>query len=172
MLPWTAAPGIVSPIAGALADRIGNRPFMVVGLAMQAIGLGWIAAVATDDLSYAQLGPAFLIAGVGIGMVFPTVANAVLGSVPLSEAGVASGTNSTLRELGGVLGVAVLVAVFARHGVYSSPQRFVDGFSPALWVGVGLSAIGALAAVLYPGRGRTPEPAVREPALPLAAEVA
>jgi EmrB/QacA subfamily drug resistance transporter len=172
MLPWTAAPGIVSPIAGALADRIGNRPFMVVGMAMQAIGLGWIAAVATDDLSYAQLGPAFLIAGVGIGMVFPTVANAVLGSVPLSEAGVASGTNSTLRELGGVLGVAVLAAVFARHGVYSSPQQFVDGFSPALWVGVGLSAIGALAAVLYPGRGRTPEPAVREPVLPLAAEVA
>jgi EmrB/QacA subfamily drug resistance transporter len=171
MLPWTAAPGIVSPIAGALADRIGNRPFMVVGLAMQAIGLGWIAAVATADLSYAELGPAFLVAGVGIGMVFPTVANAVLGSVPLSEAGVASGTNSTLRELGGVLGVAVLAAVFARRGVYSSPQLFVQGFSPALWVAVGLTVIGALAAALYPGRRPETEPAVSEPALAFAAEV-
>jgi EmrB/QacA subfamily drug resistance transporter len=171
LLPWTAAPGLVSPIAGALADRIGNRPFMVIGLAMQAIGLGWIAAVATSNVSYVQLGPAFAIAGVGIGMVFPTVANAVLGSVPLAEAGVASGTNSTIRELGGVLGVAVLAAVFARRGVYSSPRLFVEGFSPALWVGVGLTVIGALAAALYPGRRPTTEPAASEPALALAAEV-
>jgi EmrB/QacA subfamily drug resistance transporter len=170
LLPWTAAPGVVSPIAGALADRIGNRPFMVVGLAMQAVGLGWIAAVATADLSYAQLGPAFAIAGVGIGMVFPTVANAVLGSVPLAEAGVASGTNSTLRELGGVLGVAVLAAVFARPGVYSSPHVFVEGFSPALWVAVGLTVVGALAAALYPGRDPKTEP-VSEPALAFAADV-
>jgi EmrB/QacA subfamily drug resistance transporter len=172
LLPWTAAPGLVSPIAGAVADRIGNRPFMVVGLAMQAIGLGWIAAVATAHLSYAQLGPAFAIAGVGIGMVFPTVANAVLGSVPLAEAGVASGTNSTIRELGGVLGVAVLAAAFARRGVYGSPQLFVQGFSPALWVGVGLTVVGALAAALYPGRDRKTEPAVSEPVSAFAAEVA
>jgi EmrB/QacA subfamily drug resistance transporter len=171
LLPWTAAPGVVSPIAGALADRIGNRPFMVVGLAMQAIGLGWIAAVATADLSYAQLGPAFAIAGVGIGMVFPTVANAVLGSVPRAEAGVASGINSTLRELGGVLGVAVLAAVFARPRVYSSPHVFIEGFSPALWVAVGLTAIGALAAALYPGRDPRTQPAVSEPALAFAADV-
>src|SRR5919201_577432 len=116
MLPWTAAPGVVSPIAGALADRIGNRPFLIVGLAMQAIGLGWIAAVVTADMSYTQLGLAFGVAGIGIGMVFPTVANGVLGSVPLAAAGVASGTNGTVRELGGVLGVAVLAAVLARRG--------------------------------------------------------
>ena len=171
MLPWTAAPGVVSPIAGALADRIGNRPFMVVGLAMQAIGLGWIAAVVTSDMSYTQLGLAFGIAGIGIGMVFPTVANAVLGSVPLAEAGVASGTNSTMRELGGVFGVAVLAAVLARRGIYSSPQVFVEGFSPALWVGVGLSALGMVAAVLSPGRRPTSDVAVAEPELAFAAEV-
>ena len=104
-------------------------------------------------------------------MVFPTVANAVLGAVPLAEAGVASGTNSTIRELGGVFGVAVLAAVFARHGVYSSPRLFVEGFSPALWVAVGLTVIGALAATLYPGRGQRTEPAVSEPALAFAGEV-
>src|SRR5919197_4061798 len=121
LLPWTAAPAIVSPISGALADRFRNRPFMTAGLALQAIGLGWIAAIASTGMGYGQLGPALGIAGVGIGTVFPTVANAVLASVPLAEAGVASGTNSTLRELGGVLGVAVLAAVFSRPGVYSSP---------------------------------------------------
>jgi EmrB/QacA subfamily drug resistance transporter len=168
MLPWTAAPGVVSPIAGSLADRIGNRPFIVVGLALQAIGLGWIAAAVTAGMSYTQLGIAFAVAGIGIGMVFPTVANAVLGSVPLADAGVASGTNSTIRELGGVFGVAVLAAVLTRRGIYTSPRIFVDGFSPALWVAVGLSALGLCAAVLSPGRRRGRDQPVTEPALALA----
>jgi EmrB/QacA subfamily drug resistance transporter len=162
ILPWTAAPGLVSPIAGSLADRFGNRPFLVAGMALQAIGLGWIAAIAAPGMGYGQLGLALGLAGIGIGLVFPTVANAVLGSVPQSEAGVASGTNSTMRELGGVLGVALLAAVFNRTGVYSSPHQFFDGFSIALWVAVGLSALGILAAALSPGRRATPEPAVCE----------
>jgi MFS family permease len=171
LLPWTAAPGLVSPIAGALADRFGNRPFMTVGLALQAIGLGWIATAAASGMSYTQLGLALGVAGVGIGMVFPTVANAVLASVPLPEAGVASGTNSTMRELGGVFGVAVLVAVFARRGIYTSPRVFIDGFTAALWVGVGLSALGMLAAALSPGRSSpTGAPTVPEPALAFAGE--
>jgi EmrB/QacA subfamily drug resistance transporter len=170
MLPWTAAPGVVSPIAGSLADRFGNRPFIVVGLALQAIGLGWIAAVVTAGMSYTQLGLAFALAGVGIGMVFPTVANEVLGSVPLAEAGVASGTNSAIRELGGVFGVAVLAAVLARRGIYTSPRIFVDGFSPALWVAVGLSALGLCAAALAPGRRRGHDQPVTEPALGVAGQ--
>jgi MFS family permease len=171
MLPWTAAPGVISPIAGTLADRFGNRPFMIVGLAMQAIGLGWIAAVVTADVGYAQLGLAFAVAGVGIGMVFPTVANAVLGSVSLAEAGVASGANSTVRELGGVFGVAVLAAVLARRGIYSSPQTFIDGFTPALWVAVGLSALGMLAAVLSPGRCPSGDAVIAEQRLAFAPEL-
>jgi EmrB/QacA subfamily drug resistance transporter len=163
LLPWTAAPGLVSPIAGTLADRYGNRPFMTAGLAMQTIGLGWIAAVASSGMSYTQLGLALGVAGIGIGMVFPTVANAALGSVPLAQAGVASGTNSTMRQLGGVFGVAILAAVFARRGIYSSPPLFIDSFSAALWVGAGLSALGALAAALSPGRRPDSAP-VHQPA--------
>ena len=170
LLPWTAAPGLVSPIAGALADRFGNRPFMTVGMALQTIGLGWIAASATTGMGYGQLGPALAIAGVGIGMVFPTVTNAVLASVPPAEAGVASGTNSALRQLGAVLGVAVLAAVFASHGVYSSPRLFIDDFSPALWVAVGLTALGIVAAALSPGRGPGRDRAASEPAFGLAGE--
>jgi MFS family permease len=95
------------------------------------------------------------VAGVGISMCFPTVATAVMSSVPLPEAGIASGTNSMLRELGGVVGIAVLASVFARHGVYNSPRAFIDGFTNALWVGVGLSALGVAAALLAPTRRRT-----------------
>jgi hypothetical protein len=106
-------------------------------------------------MGYLQLGLALTVAGIGISLCFPTVANAVMGSVPLQEAGVASGTNSMLRELGGVLGIAVLASVFARQGVYHSPRVFIDGFTQALWVGVGLSAAGCAAALLAPTRGRT-----------------
>jgi EmrB/QacA subfamily drug resistance transporter len=157
LLPWTAPPMLVAPLAGALAERYGNRRFMVLGLACQASGYAWIAMVAATGTSYLQLGLAFTLAGVGTSFCFPTVAGAVMGSVPLSEAGVASGTNSAFRELGGVFGVAVLSSVFARPHVYSSPSTFVHGFSAALWVGVAFSLVGVAAAALTAGR-RAAEP--------------
>jgi EmrB/QacA subfamily drug resistance transporter len=169
LLPWTATPMVIAPIAGGLADRYGNRPFMALGLTMQAIGLGSVAAIASPDVGYLQLGIALTIAGVGTSLCFPTVANAVMGSVPLEEAGVASGTNSSLRELGGVFGVAVLAAVFTRHGVYASPDAFVDGFRPAIYTGAGLSVAGIVAALLAPGRRRS-EVAIETPGHAIALE--
>ena len=157
MLPWTAAAMVISPIAGQLADRYGNRPFITVGLLLQAAGLAWIAAIATPRLGYAVLGAALTLAGVGIGLVFPTVATEVMTSVPAPQIGVASGTNSALRELGGVFGVAVLASVFARPGVYAAPALFTGGFKAALWVGAGFSAAGVLVAGLA-GRSATPIP--------------
>jgi EmrB/QacA subfamily drug resistance transporter len=154
ILPWTATPMLIAPIAGTLADRYGNRPFMALGLALQAIGLGWVAAIARPGMPYAELGIALTVAGVGTSMCFPTVANAVVGSVPPAQAGVASGANSAIRELGGVCGVAVLAAVFTHHGVYASPQAFTDRFALALWVAVGLSAAGIVPALLAPRRPR------------------
>ncbi|MFL5825207.1 MAG: MFS transporter [Thermoleophilaceae bacterium] len=153
LLPWTLTPMLVAPVAGALADRYGNRPFMVLGLVLQAIGYAWIAMIAKAGMGYLELGVAFTVAGVGTSLCFPTVANAVMSSVPEQEAGVASGANSAMRELGGVFGVAVLAAAFAHRGVYSSPQVFADGFSSALWLGAGLTAVGIGAALLAPGRG-------------------
>ncbi len=147
LLAWSLPPMFIAPIAGVLADRYGNRPFMALGLALQGLGLGWVAVIASPAASYLPIGIALLIAGTGTSFCFPTVANAIMGSVPLKEAGVASGTNSTIRELGGVLGVAVLATVFARSGVFRSPQAFVDGFTAALWVAVGFSVVGVVAAL-------------------------
>jgi EmrB/QacA subfamily drug resistance transporter len=154
ILPWTATPMLIAPVAGALANRFGNRPFMALGVTLQVIGLGWIAAIASPGIGYAELGAALVVAGVGTSMCFPTVANAVLGSVPPHEVGVASGTNNALNQLGGVLGVSVLAAVFTHQGGYASPHAFVAGFGPALWVGAGVSALGIIAALLAPGRLR------------------
>ncbi len=157
LMPWSMPPMFIAPIAGVLADRYGNRPFMALGLALQAAGLAWVALIAAPHVSYLQIGIALTIAGTGTSFCFPTVANAIMGSVPLKEAGIASGANSALRELGGVLGVAVLASVFARHGVYTSRATFVHGFTDALWVAVAFSAIGVGAALLTGGRKRSPQ---------------
>ena len=163
ILPWTAMPMLVAPLVGVLADRIGNRPFMVLGLTLQAGGLAWVAAVAAPDAGYGDLVGGLVVAGVGISMCFPTVAGAVVASVP-EDTGVAAGTNSALRELAGVFGVAVAAAVFAARGGYGSPAAFLDGFRPALYVSAALAAAGVAAAVLAPGRHLERAPALTRPA--------
>ena len=153
-LPWTGMPMLVAPIAGAMSDRIGSRPLMAAGLALQAVAIVWLAAVTTTDVAYSTLVPAFVLGGTGMALVFSPVANAILGAVRPHEAGQASGANNAIRELGGVLGVAVLAAVFSATGGYESGEAFVDGLRSALWVGAAVLAAGAVAALLVPGRGR------------------
>jgi MFS family permease len=152
LLPWTFPPMIVAPIAGTLADRYGNRPFMALGLALQAAGLAWVATVASTSVDYLQLGMAFTIAGIGTSFAFPTVANAIMSGIDMKDAGVASGTNSAVRELGGVAGVAVLASVFIHQGGYANPATFIHGFTTAIWVAVAFSAAGIVAALLARGR--------------------
>ena len=115
-LPWTAMPVLIAPFAGALSDRIGGRPLLATGLGLQAIGLGWLAAVASPTVPYATMVPAFVISGVGMSLFFAPVANVVLSSVRRDQEGIASGANNAIRELGGVFGIAVLSAVFSAHG--------------------------------------------------------
>ncbi len=133
-----------------LADRVGNRPFMFSGLALQAGGLGWLAAVARPGVSYGTLVAPLIVAGIGIAMCFPTVANAVTASVPDGDVGVAAGTNNALNALGGVFGVAILAAVFAARGSYASPAAFIDGFRPAEWTAAAVAAVGVPIAALAP----------------------
>jgi EmrB/QacA subfamily drug resistance transporter len=147
ILPWTAMPIFIAPIAGALSDRIGGRPLMVTGLALQAAGLAWIAAVSTPTVAYSALVLPFILSGAGMALYFAPVANVVLSSVRREEEGQASGANNAIRELGGVFGVAVLASVFAHYGGYRTGQTFVDGLIPALYVGAGFVAAGAVAAL-------------------------
>src|ERR1700712_4874927 len=157
-LPWTAAPVFVAPIAGALSDRIGGRPLLVVGLAMQAVSLAWMASVTTVDVTYASLVPPFILGGAGMGLFFAPVANVVLSSVRRDQEGIASGTNNAIRELGGVFGIAVLASIFTAKGGYTSGAAYVDGLTPALWIGAVIVALGAVAALFIPGRKATAVP--------------
>jgi MFS family permease len=148
MLPWTAMPLIVTPIAGALSDRIGGRPIIAAGLALQAVGLVLWAVAVEVGFSYGSILPALTVSGVGMAMYFAPSANVVLSSVAPEEQGIASGANNALRELGGALGIALLAAVFSAQGGYETGQSFVDGLTPALWVGAAGVGLGALLALL------------------------
>ncbi|HZB32650.1 MAG TPA: MFS transporter [Streptosporangiaceae bacterium] len=150
LLAWTGVSMFIAPIVGPLADKYGNRPFMALGMALQAIGFGWVAMASEPGVSFSGIFAALLVAGVGIGIVFPTVANGVMTSVGADQTGIASGTSATLRELGGVFGVALTASIFAHPGNYTSPEIFITNFSNAIWLCAALSAIGALASLTYP----------------------
>jgi len=152
LLPYTATFMTVAPVAGALADRVGERPLLVGGLSLQAAGIGWLALIITPNLSYPRMLAPFIIAGVGVSMAIPAAQNSVVGSVASEAIGKAAGVNSMMRELGGVFGIAVAVAVFAGAGGYATAQAFVDGFAPAIGVSAGLALAGALAALAMPRR--------------------
>ncbi|MGW2564642.1 DHA2 family efflux MFS transporter permease subunit [Streptomyces sp. NPDC001537] len=154
ILVWNAMPLLVAPVAGALADRFGTRPFMLAGLALQALGLALLAWQVKPGVHYGQLVLPLIIAGIGISMVFPSVANAVTSAVPLGEAGVAAGVNNALRELGGVFGIAVAALVFTQYGGYGSSASFLDGCAPALWVSAGAAGLGAVVAAFAPSHTR------------------
>jgi EmrB/QacA subfamily drug resistance transporter len=158
LIPWTATFITVAPIAGTLADRFGERPFMVAGLLLQAAGMGWIAAIAEPGLTYGEFVVPAVVAGVGVSMAIPAAQNSVVGAVALEAVGKAAGTNSMMRELGGVFGIAIAVAVFAGAGSFASAATFLDGFAPAIAVTAGLSLAGAVAGLALPGR--RPAPAI------------
>jgi EmrB/QacA subfamily drug resistance transporter len=145
LVPWTSTLIVLGPLSGRLADRIGNRPLIVTGLLTTAAGIAWVALVARPGMPYGELVAPFLVASIGGSMALAPTANAVLGAVPAADIGKASGVNAMLRELGGVLGLAVFVAVFTGTGSYASPAAFVDGFGPAMGTCGALVALSAAA---------------------------
>jgi EmrB/QacA subfamily drug resistance transporter len=153
LLPWTATLFFVAPVAGAMVSRIGERPLIALGLTLQAIGFGWIALIASPDVAYLSLVPPFMVAGCGVSMAMPSSQSVVINAVAPSAIGTASGTFNMVRQLGGVLGIAVAVAVFTGAGGYGA---FSDGFSTAMTVCAGIALAGAVAGGLLPGVAKEP----------------
>ncbi|WP_331772722.1 MFS transporter (plasmid) [Embleya sp. NBC_00888] len=165
ILPWTMMPVLIAPLAGPLAARIGGRPLVVSGLALSAAGLAWFALTASTDVTYAEQIPALVLSGLGMSLYFIPTAGLLMSVVRADQQGVASGANNAMRELGGVLGVAVLASVFSANGGFASPQSFVDGLVPALWIGVALAGVGSVTAALIPrGRAESADSATNAPA--------
>ena len=149
-MPWTMAPMFIAPLAGALAPRLGTRLLIVVGLSLQSAGILWIAATLAPDVEYTTMLPAFIASGIGMGLVFAPMSTAVLATMGAADHAKASGTNSTLREIGTALGVAVLTAIFVGAGGELLPTEYVDAAIPAIAVGGFALAGSALVALLLP----------------------
>src|SRR5712692_6914427 len=152
LLPWTATPLLIAPLAGMLSDRIGARPVLVVGMLLQGIGLAWIAMISEAGASYGQFVAPLIIAGIGISMAIPIVSTAVLSAVSPRDMGKASGVNSTLQRFGAASAVAIAAAVFMANGHLGTAASFTAGFRPALAVVAGLSVLGAITALGVAGQ--------------------
>ena len=162
-LPWTLAPMVIAPLAGLVAGRVGTRILIVAGLTLQTIGIFWLAATMSADVAYTTMLPAFIFAGIGMGLVFAPLATAVLATMKSADHAKASGTNSTLREMGIALGIAVLTAVFVGANGTLTPTGYVHAAIPAVFVGAGALALSALIAFALPA-GRAPREAAAEAA--------
>jgi MFS family permease len=152
LLPFFATPMVVSPLAGALSDRIGRRPIMLTGLALQAVGYTWVAARGSLATSWVEIVVALLVAGIGISMALPTVPTAVLSAVAEHEMGKASGVNYMAQRFGAVFSIAIASAVFAAHGHLGNPAAVTAGFRPALWSCVIFAVLAAVTAIAITAR--------------------
>ena len=151
-LPWTAAPMVVAPIAGALVNRTGVRALLVVGLALQTGSLVWFAWLAEHGSPYSAFVVPLAMAGVGMGLTFAPSATAVLQGLPDGDFAVASSANSTVREFGVAFGIALLTAVFLGNGGEISPTGYDGAIGPALLTGAAAVAVALVAALFAPGR--------------------
>ncbi len=160
-LPWTAMPLIVAPLSGLVAPRIGTRQLIVAGLTLLAAGMGYLGIILTGEATYAEQLPGYVAAGIGMGLAFSPISNAVLANIAPADHAKANGANSTLREVGVALGIAVLTAVFVGAGGTLTPTGFADAAQPAVLVGAAVVAAGALLALLLPS-GRVLKTEVEE----------
>ena len=154
LLPWTATLFVTAPVAGAVVNRFGERPLVVAGLLMQATGLGWIAEIVSPAVPYSALVAPLVLAGVGVSMAMPAAQNAILSSVAVAEMGKASGVFNMGRFLGGMFGIAALVANFSANGAVDSAAHFESGFAAAMSLAATLSLAGAIAGFFLPARRR------------------
>jgi EmrB/QacA subfamily drug resistance transporter len=157
LLPWGIAPLLVGPRAGALADRIGERALVVTGALLMAAGVTWIAAVAGPGTGYLPLIAPMTMVGAGLALAIPAVTRSVTSTVPSADIGTASGAFTTMRQLGGAFGVAVLGAAFAATGSYATPAAFSHGFVTAFGAAAGFALAGAAAGTILPGHGNRSE---------------
>ena len=171
LAPGWATLMLIAPFAGTLIRRFGERVLIAGGLTVFAGALIWIALIARTGLPYADIVAPLILAGSGVSVAIPPTQSVVMTAVAPADIGKASGTFNTLRQLGGVFGIAICAAVFAAHGSYASPAAFTSGFGPAMGACAGLALAGAIAGLTIPRRRQPaalPEPgAARAPEIEL-----
>lgn len=161
--PWTLAPMIVAPLAGFIAPRVGTRALIVAGLLLLGGALLWLSQLLDAGVEYGAYVVPFMIAGIGMGLVFAPSATAVLATMVPDDHAKASGTNSMLREVGVALGIAVSTAVFLGAGGELTPADYSVGAHPAVLVGAAVLLASAIVAMLLPAGRAVPQASAGQP---------
>jgi predicted MFS family arabinose efflux permease len=156
-LPTTLLMFFVAPISGKLSVRVPIRLLLGVGLLFVSGGLLAMTLI-TPTSGWTALIPGFVLQGIGVGLINPPLASAAVGVVPPARSGMASGANSTFRQVGIATGIAALGAIFqAELGggggaageaavQHATHAQFVDAFTSILQIGSGIALLGALGA--------------------------
>jgi predicted MFS family arabinose efflux permease len=146
-LPMSLLVVVSAPIAGKATDHFGPRWPIAIGMTLLSLALFSFSRLGVDA-SFADLLPGMLVGGVGIGVAMGPMTTAALSTVPVDEAGVASGVVTTSRQVGGALGVALMGAIVAAAETVAPTDprfgiQFVTGFQHALETGGVVALAGA-----------------------------
>jgi EmrB/QacA subfamily drug resistance transporter len=176
-LPTTVVVVIAAPVAGRVADKLGSRLPMVLGLVITSLSL-YLFSRMTATTTYGDLLPAFILLGLGIGITMSPMSTAAMNAVPVDKAGVASGTLQMFRMIGGTIGVAATGAIFqSKLGAFNpatlaqggpaAAENFTDALGAAMALGAALTIVGAvIAAVVISGKPKHELAAHGGPELP------
>ncbi len=147
MLPLTLPLLLTAPFGGRLYDKVGPRPLLVAGSLLISAGLAWLGWHLHLQ-EWTPLVPGYVAMGVGIGLTISPATTDALGAASPTERSQASGIVQTVRQVGGVIGIAVLGAIVA-HG-----STVTTGVSAAYWTGAAVTALMALVALVAVRRRR------------------
>jgi EmrB/QacA subfamily drug resistance transporter len=143
---------VTAAIAGRVSERVPARWLIGPGLLLVGVGLIVMGGL-TGGSDWTHLIPGFIVAGLGGGLVNPPLASTAIGVVPPQKAGMASGVNSTFRQIGIAAGIAALGSIFnsaLQHNLTSTPA--VASSAPRIVTMVRQGQIGQLLASLPPAR--------------------
>jgi EmrB/QacA subfamily drug resistance transporter len=165
MLPQGILIAIAAPIAGRMTRYVSITSIVRTGLALQSIGLLTVALAISADVSFLALLPGMMVFGVGVGFASSQLTNVILSDIDPGKAGVAGGTNTTVRQIGLALGIATFASfVDASTRANGSPSAVADGVRPAMYLAAGVVAFGAGLSFLIPrvtvARNSVPEEVV------------
>lgn len=170
MLPLTLPLLLVAPLAGRAYDRFGPRPLLVGGTLLIGGGLAWLGWH-LHLREYWWLVPGYVAMGAGIGLTISPGSTDALGAASAAQRSQASGIVQTVRQIGGVIGIAVLGAIVANASVVAPDASAAahraastNGVATAYWSGAAMMAIMAVVALVWlrrRGEGARVNPAAR-----------
>jgi EmrB/QacA subfamily drug resistance transporter len=152
MLPQGILIAIAAPIGGRLTRRLSITSIVRTGLALESIGLLLVALAVAPHVSFLALLPGMMIFGLGVGFASSQLTNVILSDIDPEKAGVASGANTTVRQVGLALGIATFASFIdaSTVGAAGSPAAVANGARPAMYFAAGVVAFGALLSLLIP----------------------